>query len=133
MATVELFDLSTLDQNDAFTFELRHPATDDPIPGVTATIYGQDSEQSRAATRKAMQKYTDYARKHRGKLMPPEEQERLDFDKLVSITKSIDGLSLGGKPISDVAEILTKVPAFKDQIAQENADRANFIKTSAGK
>ena len=51
MATVELFDLSTLDQNDAFTFELRHPATDDPIPGVTATIYGQDSEQSRAAPR----------------------------------------------------------------------------------
>ena len=131
MATVELFDLSTLDQNDAFTFELRHPATDDPIPGVTATVYGQDSEQYRAATRKAMHKYTEYPRKHRGKFMPPEEQEVLEFQKTVAITKSINGLTMGGKSITDIGEILTKVPAFKDQIAQESTERANFIKTSA--
>ena len=125
------FDLTTLEQEDVFTFELRHPATDDPIPGATATIYGQDSEQCRAATRKAMQRYTDYARKHRGKLMPPEEQEALEFAKIVAITKSIDGLTMGDKAITDVAEILTKVPAFREQIAQENTDRGNFIKTSA--
>ena len=134
MATDEkLFDVSNLEQDDTTTIDLMHPATGDPIPGVTATIYGQDSEQCRIATRKAMNKYTEYPRKHRGKFMPSEEQEKLDFDKVVSCVKSINGLVLKGKPISDVAEILTLVPAFREQIQAEITDRGNFIKTSAGK
>lgn len=127
------FDILSLEQDDTHTMELRHPSTDDPIPGVTATIYGQDSEQCREATRKATMKYTDYARKHRGKFMPPEEQEKLEYAKIVACTKSIDGLVMGGKPITDVAEILNKVPAFRDQINGEIHDRANFIKDSSQK
>lgn len=127
------FDIGTLDQEDTHTINLRHPSTDEDIPGVTATIYGQDSEQCREATRKATIKYTDYARKHRGKFMPPEEQEKLEFTKIVACTKSIDGLVLGGEPITDVAAILTRVPAFRDQINGEIHDRANFIKDSSQK
>ena len=127
------FDISTLAQDDTTTIELRHPVTDDPIPGVTATIYGQDSEQCREATRKATAKYTEYARRHRGKLMPPEDQEKLDFDKIVACTKSINGLSLEGKPITDIAEIFNQVPAFREQIQAEIHTRENFIKTSARK
>lgn len=127
------FDISTLAQDDTTTIELRHPVTDDPIPGVTATIYGQDSEQCREATRKATAKYTEYARKHRGKFMPPEDQEKLDFDKIVSCTKSINGLVLQSKPITDVVEIFNLVPSFREQIQVEIHNRENFIKTSARK
>lgn len=127
------FDINQLEQNDTHTFNLKHPGTDEELKGVTATVYGQDSDQCRKATRNATFKYTEYARKHRGKFMPPAEQEALDLEKLVACTKSIDGAVLNGESVSDVETILTRVPAWREQIGTEIHDRANFIKGSSAK
>ena len=121
------FDIATLEQADTSTIQLINPNTDEPIPGVTATIYGQDSAQGRAATAEAQARYVDIARKNRGKVTP-EQTDRLELQKFIKITKSIDGLASGGKPFTDVAEIFAKVPAFYDQIRADFADRKLFTK-----
>lgn len=127
------FDLASLEQSDSTTFNLRHPVTDEDIPGVTATVYGQDSDTYRKADRVFQEKFQDYARKHRGKFMKAESREVLDTEKLLACTKSIDGLVLGGKPITDPAEILARVPAFREQLLNEIHDRSNFMKDSSQK
>lgn len=120
------FDLASLEQSDTAVIELINPATDEPS-GVTATIYGMDSEKGRAATAAAQAQYVDIARKNRGKVTP-EQTDRIELKKFITITKSIDGLVSNGAPVTDVAEIFAKVPAFYDQIKQDHADRKLFIK-----
>ena len=127
MATAKGFDLAELEQTDTTTIDLINPKTDEPIPGVTATIYGQDSEKGRAATAAAQARYVDIARKNRGKVTP-EQTDAIEMKKFVAVTKSIDGLVSGGVPITDVAEIFAKVPAFYDQVKQDFSDRKLFTK-----
>lgn len=127
------FDLSALEQTDTTTIEINHPATGDPLLGVTATIYGQDSETFRAESRKAETRYVEYSRRNRGKLMPAEDRERMDKEKYAKCTKSIDGLSFKGEPLTDVADIFNRFPFIYEQIVQGILDRAGFIKGSSAK
>lgn len=128
MATDEKkgFDLGSLEQSDTAVIELINPATDEPS-GVTATIYGMDSEKGRAATAAAQARYVDIARKNRGKVTP-EQTDAIELKKYIAVTKSIDGLVSNGVPVTDVETIFAKVPAFLDQVRNDFADRKLFIK-----
>lgn len=134
MATDETkgFDLAALEQDDTAEIQIVHPSTGDEI-GATATVYGQDSDIFRAESRKAEAKYTEYSRRNRGKFMPPEDRERLDKQKVIACTKSINGLSYKGEPLSDVTDIFNRFPWIYEQVVQGIMDRANFIKASLPK
>ena len=126
------FDLATLDRNDTATVPFLHPTTGEET-GVTITVYGEDSETGKAATRHMIDKIGEYSRKNRGKAMPTEEVERLDRAKMAKVTKSIDGLTYGGKVLTDVAEIFNLSPDIYEQAAAAYRDRALFIKASSAK
>lgn len=126
------FDLAALEQDDTAIIQLVHPSTGDEI-GATVTVYGQDSEIFRTESRKAEARYTEYSRRNRGKFMPPEERERLDRNKIIACTKSIDGLEYKGAPLTDAEEIYTRYPWIYEQVVQAVMDRGNFIKGSSGK
>jgi hypothetical protein len=134
MSTKEVkgFDLAALEQDDTAVIQLVHPSTGDEI-GATATVYGQDSDIFRAESRKAEARYTEYSRRNRGKFMPPEDRERLDKAKVVACTKSIDGLTYKGAPLTDVEDIFNRFPWVHEQVTQGIMDRANFIKGSSAK
>jgi len=126
------FDLAALEQDDTAVIQIVHPSTGDET-GATATVYGQDSDIFRAESRKAESKYTEYSRRNRGKFMPPEDRERLDKQKVIACTKSIDGFGYKGEPLSDVADIFGRFPWIYEQVVQGIMDRANFIKASLPK
>lgn len=130
METKQMFDLDSVEQNDTGEIKLVHPTTGDEI-GAVATVHGQDSELYRSEQRKAEAKYTEYARRNRGKMMPPEDRERLDKNKIIACTKSIAGLSSKGEPLTDVAEIFARFPWIYEQVTQGIHERANFIKGSS--
>ena len=128
------FDISSVDQEETVTFDIIHPATGEPIPGVTATVYGQDSDIFKEASRKYKARYQAFAFKNQGKVTPAYE-EQLDVEKVARCTKSIDGLSDKGVPLTDVADIFAR-PTLKfiyEQVVQKIMDRAGFIKGSSAK
>jgi len=127
MATEKGFCIDKVSQSDTGVVELINPATDEPS-GVTATIYGLDSEKGRSATSEAQAAYIDISRKNRGKVTS-EQSERIELKKILKITKSIDGLvDSKGVAITDVADIFSKVPAFYEQVKSDFLDRKLFIK-----
>lgn len=126
------FDVSSLEQQDTFTGQLLHPATGEEI-GATITIYGQDSAICKSESHKMADKVADYSAKHRNKPIPNELYAKFDRQKVIACTKSIDGLTDGGKPFTDVAAIFDRFPCFLEQGVQMLLDRANFIKDSSAK
>lgn len=126
------FDISTLEQEDMAVIQITNPATGDEL-GVTATIYGQDSDVFRKESHKAEAKYTEYSRRNRGKFMPPEDRERLDRRKVIACTKNIDGLEYKGQALTDIEDIYTRFPWMYEQVVAAITDRANFIKGSLQK
>ena len=126
------FDLSDLDQADTATIPLVHPATGEEI-GATATVYGQDSDTFKKETHKLSDKCAEYSRRNRGKTIPNEDYARLDKAKVVACTKSIDGLTYNGAPLTDVAEIFERFPCFHEQVVQAMLDRSGFLKGSPAK
>jgi hypothetical protein len=129
---VKGFDLAALDQDDTAIIQIVHPSTGDEI-GATATVYGQDSEIFRSESRKAEARFSEYSRRNRGKFMPPEQREELDRKKVIACTKSIDGLTYKGTPLTDPEDIFTRFPWIFEQVTQGIMDRGNFIKGSSGK
>jgi hypothetical protein len=129
---VKGFDLAALDQDDTAIIQIIHPSTGDEI-GATATVYGQDSEIFRSESRKAEARFSEYSRRNRGKFMPPEQREELDRKKVIACTKSIDGLTYKGTPLTDPEDIFTRFPWIFEQVTQGIMDRGNFIKGSSGK
>ena len=132
MTKAKGFELEDLEQNDTAVIDLVHPSTGDPI-GASVEVFGQDSEKFRTETRKAETKYTEYARRNRGKFMPPEEREKLDKAKIVVCTKSINNLTYKGEAATDPATVYDKFPWIYDQVVQGILDRGNFIKGSSQK
>ena len=130
MATDELkpFDLASLEADDTAIITLTNPRNGDDIDGVTIEVYGQDSEIFRAESRKVQNKAADHMRRNRGKVMAPEEFERLDKAKVVACVKEIKGLSYKGQELKDTAEVFTRFPWIHEQVVQGIMDRANFIK-----
>ena len=126
------FDLSVLDQEDTAVIELLHPSTGDEI-GATVTVYGQDSDTYRAEARKCENRYTEYAKRNRGKMMPAEDREAMDRGKIVKCTKSIDNLIYKGVPLTDPADVYARFPWIYEQVCQNIVDRGNFIKGSSAK
>jgi len=127
------FDLATLEQEDTATIQLVHPGTGDEI-GASVTVYGQDSDIFKEASRKYKARYQAFAFKNQGKVTPAYE-EQLDVEKVARCTKSIDGLSDKGVPLTDVADIFAR-PTLKfiyEQVVQKIMDRAGFIKGSSAK
>lgn len=124
------FDLSSVDQTETATIELVHPATGDEI-GASVTVYGQDSERFRAESRKCEVRIGEYARRNRGKMMPPEDREAMDRAKVIKCTKSIDGLIYKGQPLTDPADVFSRFPWVYEQTVQGIMERANFIKGSS--
>ena len=130
MATDEFkpFSLDSLESDDTTIIQLTNPKTGDDIEGVTIEVYGQDSEIFRAESRKVQAKCADYMRRNRGKSIPPEDFDRLDRAKVVACTKSINGLSYKGQPLTDPQELFTRFPWALEQVVAGIMDRANFIK-----
>ena len=130
MATDEFkpFSLDSLESDDTTIIQLTNPKTGDDIEGVTIEVYGQDSEIFRAESRKVQAKCADYMRRNRGKSIPPEDFDRLDRAKVVACTKSINGLSSKGQPLTDPQELFTRFPWALEQVVAGIMDRANFIK-----
>ena len=126
------FDLSECEQEETAVIQLVHPSTGDEI-GATITVYGQDSELFRKETRKAEARFTEYARRNRGKFMPPEDRAAMDMAKVVACTKSIDGLLFNGAPLTDAEDVYTRFPWIYEQAQAGIAERANFMKGSLPK
>lgn len=119
------FDLKQLEAEDTTTIQLTHPSTGDEI-GASITVYGQDSDVYRAEQRKAEGKFAEYSRRNRGKMMPPEERERMDKNKVVACVKSVDGLVFDGQPVS--AGDALDIPWIFEQVTAAMFDRSLFIK-----
>lgn len=126
------FDLAELEQDETSTIQIVHPSTGDEI-GASVTVYGQDSDVFRTESRKIENKHTEYARRNRGKLMPPEDRERMERGKVVACTKEIKGLAYKGAALTDPEEVFTKFPWIYEQTVVGIMDRGNFIKGSSAK
>ena len=132
MATDATFDLATLAQDDTATVQLVHPVTGDDI-GASVTVYGQDSDTFRAEARKAQSKREEYKRRNRGKDMPAEMGEALFKGQIAACVKSIDGLTMGGNPVTDALEMFDLVPNFCEQVIAATLDRSLFMNASSAK
>ncbi len=134
MATDEKksFDLATLAQDDTAVVQLVHPTTGDEI-GASVTVYGQDSDTFRAEARKSQHKREEYKRRNRGKDMPTEMSEALFKGQIATCVKSIDGLTMNGKPVTDALEMFELVPNFCEQTIAATLDRSLFMKASLPK
>lgn len=122
------FDLSDLESDDTATITLQNPKTGDDIEGVSIVVYGQDSDVFRSESRRIQNKAAEYMRRNRGKVMPPDEFERLDKGKVIACVKEINGLAYKGKPLTDPADVFDKFPWIFEQVVQGIMDRGNFIK-----
>lgn len=129
------FDLSALEQDDTAVIQMVNPSTGDDIPGFTVEVYGQDSDIFKAESRKAETRYTEYARRNRGKLMPAEQREQMDKAKIVACTKAVNGLVYKGEAITD-AERAYGLAGFGwifEQVTAGVLERSNFMKGSSAK
>jgi len=132
---MEQFDLSALEQDDTAVIQMVNPSTGDDIPGFTVEVYGQDSDIFKSESRKAETRYTEYARRNRGKLMPAEQRETMDKAKIIACTKSVNGLVYKGEVITD-AERAYNLPKYGwifEQVVAGLMERSNFIKGSSAK
>lgn len=126
-----LFDLDGLEANtDTVTIQLLHPITGEEI-GATATIYGQDSDIAKAESHKISDKCAEYSRRNRGKAIPNEDYAKLDRQKIIKCTKSIDGLGYKGEPLTDTGEIFDRFPWVLEQVIAAHLDRKLFTKGSS--
>lgn len=121
------FDLASLESDDTAVIDLVHPSTGDEL-GAKVTVYGQDSEVFRAEGRKVQNKMAEYSRRNRGKMMPPEEFEKLDKNKVIACVKDITGLAYKGQELKDPSEVFSRFPWIYEQVVAGIMDRANFIK-----
>lgn len=122
------FDLSDLESDDTATIILQNPKTGDDIEGVSIVVYGQDSEVFRSESRRIQNKAAEFMRRNRGKVMPPEEFERLEKGKVIACVKEIVGLAYKGSALTDPADVFDKFPWIFEQVVQGIMDRGNFIK-----
>jgi hypothetical protein len=124
------FDLSTVEQDDSAEITLLHPSTGDELEA-KVIVFGQDSEKYRNEQRKLENKFTEYARRNRGKMMPAEQREGLEKAKNIACTKEIINLSYKGEAMTDPETVFTRFPWVYDQTVQGIHERANFIKGSS--
>lgn len=126
------FDLDALEQTDTATIQLVDPRTGDEI-GASVTVYGQDSEICREQSHKLSDRCADYSRRNQGKTIPNKEYARLDKMKVIACVKSIDGLTSGGQPFTDVAAIFDRFQWIHEQTVAGLVNRTLFIKGSPAK
>lgn len=131
-------DLLTLKADKAETgavLQLKHPASEEPIEGVTITLLGQDSKKYRAIQRRRSQATLDrVAKGKKARNWDAEEIERNALDDLVEMTVSWTGVNLGGEElpcnVANARRVYTELPWVREQAQEFVADRGNFLGNS---
>jgi hypothetical protein len=135
-----MFDLSTLDTNDAAEagarMEVTHPTTGAPLMnGSTAIVLilaGQDSDRYRAADRKISNKRIATGRNGQRLVLTAESIESDNLQRLVACTIGWEGVAWDGAEKDCTPEnaraLYERFPFMREQAETFIADRANFLK-----
>jgi hypothetical protein len=106
-----------------------HPATREPLPGVTITLLGQDSKVYKARLSKMRQSFSG-------------SNKKLDISKIedeaannrVAVTIAWEGVEENGKPLEctpeNVRYMYEKYDWLVEQVDRFVSDRANFFPTA---
>lgn len=131
-------DLAALDTragaNQGFWLQLRHPATNVPIPP-RLQLLGMDSDRYRAKSAELMRRRQDELARGARERLTPEELQSRNIELLAEVTAGWEGLRLDGEPYvfapGKAAELYTRWPWIYEQANVAVTDRANFLPGSA--
>ena len=132
---MNLSDLATTRADEGAVLELRHPATDEVIEGMTITLLGKDSATYRKIELRRTQAVLH--RVNKGKKAAELDAEKLQddtLDDLVALTKGWSGFEEGGKEITFSPAEAKKIYAnpglrfIREQAEAFINDRANFFR-----
>lgn len=129
MSKTSGFDISNLERNDTSSANFIDPRTQEELP-VIITVYSEESPIGKAAAREMTDAIVSYSRKHGGKPAPSDRVEELQRKKMIKVTKSIEGLTAKGQPLTDVAEIFALSPDIYYQAIGLHKDDSRFFKNS---
>lgn len=126
MATKKGIDLSVFKPKDTYTFNLRHPSTDERLD-IAITVFSSDSKKYRAVVHKLR---NDRMGKRSSKVSS-EQIEKNAMDILVACTESWRNMMFDGKDLEctpeNVRMIYTELPWVYDQVDTHIGDRTNFL------
>lgn len=124
-----MLDLSTLAAKETAEIPLTHPASGEPIPGVSLVMYGPGSERYVKARAKLNATIVRIGRQEN----PSEDEAReAGVGMLTEITSHMVGLELEGAPVNTPEQIrrVYADPAFgwlKEQADRGAGNWANFL------
>lgn len=130
---MDLNELKPVKADEGSVMELRHPATEELIPGMTITLMGQDSATYRnlqlAKQKAALERVS------KGKAAIETNPAKLAEDTiedLVKLTLGWTGFTLEGKELKPTPENIRKVYTewqwIKEQAQEFISGRANFFR-----
>ena len=131
----DLAKLSTELADEGATLELRHPQTEEVIPGAVITLLGEDSKVYRKLEKDRLQSALN--RMSKGKKADALQADKAiedELEKLVSLTKGWTLPPMNGEPITfsaDAARKLYSNPGLRwirDQVSAFISERANFFR-----
>lgn len=130
---MDLNDLKPVKADEGSVMELRHPATEELIPGMTITLMGQDSATYR--TLQLAKQKSALERVSKGKSAIETNPAKLAEDTvedLVKLTISWTGFTLEGKELKltpeNARKVYTEWQWIKEQVQEFISGRANFFR-----
>ena len=125
-------DITTLAASATATLTLKHPATGEPMPGVTVTLYGPGSREHSAATARRNQRLFDRLATKGGKTakIDAAEQLREQAEFLAACTADIGGWDYKGATGRDAVQAAyadQSVGWIAEQVGAALGDWATFL------
>lgn len=119
-------DLSAFKPKDTFTFNLRHPATDEKLD-ITITVCSSDSKKYRAVVHRLRNERMG----KRNAKVTSEQVENNAVEILVACTESWDNMLYDGQALectpANVRMIYIALPWVYEQVDAAIGDRTNFL------
>lgn len=123
----QIFDLSDLIPDETGTLQLRHPATQKPLEGVTITAYGKDSDKFEKLQNRALKRRL----KKRNAIPDPEEIAQANLETLAGCIVSWTNIYLKNEPLDfspqNALRLLSEVKWIKEQLDEFIGDRSDFL------
>lgn len=129
---MDLNKLKITKADEGATLELKHPGTDEVIPGMSINLLGQDSKKYRELARARQQVALDRVSKgKRASKLDAKELDAQTLADLVATTVSWKGFELEGNALEctpeNVLKVYTDFGWVREQALEFQADRANFL------
>lgn len=129
---MDLMSLKAAKAETGAVLQVKNPATEEPLEGVTLTLLGTDSAKYRAIQRRKTQSALDRMSKGRRSLrLKAEETEAEALADLVELTVAWTGITEAGVPVpfgkEAVERYYAELPWLREQAQEFVNDRANFL------